>query len=209
VEAGFQVIKLKIGGIDFEDELRLLSALREKYNDRILIRLDANGAFTRDVAMQKLKRLAEFDIHSIEQPIKAGQPIEMQALCSESPIAIALDEELIGVNNNEQKDELLETIRPPFIILKPTLHGGITGCEEWITLAEHKGVNWWATSALESNIGLNAIAQWLATKQISLPQGLGTGGLYSNNFHPAWDVSQGYLKFNNIQELNQDIILLK
>jgi len=210
ISAGFQTVKLKIGALDWQQELSLLAELRAAAPaTQLTIRVDANGAFSAAQAREVLKELARLEVHSIEQPIAAGQPKEMAELAALNLVPIALDEELIGVHGTEQKDELLETIRPPFIILKPTLHGGITGCEEWITLVEHKGVNWWATSALESNIGLNAIAQWLATKQISLPQGLGTGGLYSNNFHPAWDVSQGYLKFNNIQELNQDIILLK
>lgn len=182
IEAGFRCVKLKIGAIDFEEELSLLQRIRQDFTaDTIELRVDANGGFTKEEALGKLKRLAELDIHSIEQPIPAGQWEEMAALVAQSPLPIALDEELIGVNNPQKKRQLLETIRPHYIILKPTLHGGISGCEEWIALAEELSVGWWATSALESNIGLNAIAHWVASFNNPLPQGLGTGMLYTNN----------------------------
>jgi o-succinylbenzoate synthase len=209
VESGFEVIKLKIGGIDFQMELMILQKLRELYSDRISIRLDANGAFSVEEAMTKLERLSEYRIHSIEQPIRAGQWDEMARLCRTSPIPIALDEELIGIDSVEQKKELIQQILPQYIILKPTLHGGFVGCDEWIDIAGSNQVKWWATSALESNIGLNAIAQWLAVKSPKIEQGLGTGSLYLNNLNPAWVVEKGFLKFENINALNQDIYNLK
>ncbi len=179
---GFRCIKLKIGAIDFDKEVELLQHIRERFSpEEITLRVDANGAFSPDEAMGKLHRLAALGLHSIEQPIRAGQWMEMQRLCAETPLPIALDEELIGVNERQQKTALLETIRPRYIILKPSLHGGISGCEEWLSLAKEYGVGAWITSALESNIGLNAIAQWTATLQPSLPQGLGTGLLFSDN----------------------------
>jgi o-succinylbenzoate synthase len=209
VESGYEVIKLKIGGIDFQKELMILQTLRELYSTRISIRLDANGAFSIEEAMTKLERLAEYDIHSIEQPIKAGQWGEMAKLCRTSPIPIALDEELIGIDSIEEKKELIQQILPQYIILKPTLHGGFVGCDEWVDIAESNRVKWWATSALESNIGLNAIAQWLAVKLPRMEQGLGTGSLYLNNLNPAWVVEKGFLKFDNLNALNRDILDLK
>jgi L-alanine-DL-glutamate epimerase-like enolase superfamily enzyme len=209
VESGYKVIKLKIGGIDFDDEIRILSALRDRFHDRIIIRLDANGGFSNEDAISKLNQLAKFDIHSIEQPIRAGQWNEMKSLCSKSPIPIALDEELIGIEDTQLKLELIKMIRPQFIVLKPTLHGGFSGCDEWIEIAESEGLNWWATSALESNIGLNAIAQWLTTKNVQLEQGLGTGSLYLNNLSPAWVVNNGYLEFDGLDSLSHDISKLR
>lgn len=180
--AGYRCIKLKIGTIDFAEELRLLQHIRQHYSaSQIQIRVDANGAFSPAEALDKLKRLAEIDLHSIEQPIRAGQWQEMARLVCLSPLPIALDEELIGNFSREKKQELLETIRPGYIILKPSLHGGIAGCTEWIEEAERIGIGWWVTSALESNIGLNAIAQWTATRNNTLPQGLGTGLLFTDN----------------------------
>lgn len=182
MEQGFHCIKLKIGAINFEDEIKLLQHIRKHFSaDQITLRVDANGAFTPHEALDKLKHLSELDLHSIEQPIRAGQWDDMARLTKETPLLIALDEELIGVHQPEEKRRLLETIRPQYIILKPTLHGGISGSEEWINLAEELKIDWWITSALESNIGLNAIAQWCATLDNPLPQGLGTGGLYTNN----------------------------
>ncbi len=180
--SGFRCIKLKIGAINFEKELALIQHIRKHYTAAdIELRVDANGAFTPEEAPEKLRRLAELDLHSIEQPIRAGQWEEMHRLTSSTPLPIALDEELIGIHNPQQKQELLDTIRPQYIILKPSLHGGITGCAEWIKLAEERNIGWWITSALESNIGLNAIAQWCATFDNPLPQGLGTGQLFENN----------------------------
>ena len=179
---GFSCIKIKIGAIDFEKEYELLQLVRQRFpSDKITIRVDANGGFTPADAPQKLERLARLDIHSIEQPIRAGQWAKMAELCRTSPIKIALDEELIGVNDTARKIELLDTVKPQYIILKPTLHGGLHGCNEWIRLAHERGIGFWATSALESNIGLLYIALWAATLGIDIPQGLGTGALYTNN----------------------------
>jgi len=182
LKAGFRCVKLKIGAIQFEDELSLLRHIRKHFSDdTIELRVDANGAFSPKDALEKLERLSEFELHSIEQPIRAGQWETMRELTENTPIPIALDEELIGVNNPETKAKLLETIRPQYIILKPTLHGGLKGAEEWIELAKSFQIDWWITSALESNVGLNAIAQWCSTLNNPLPQGLGTGSLYTNN----------------------------
>ena len=182
MKAGFRCIKLKIGAIDFEKELELLAHIRRHFSpEQIELRVDANGAFSPSDALEKLKRLSEYQLHSIEQPIRAGQWEEMAKLCESTPFPIALDEELIGINHREEKIRLLDTIRPQYIILKPSLHGGIGGSEEWIELAAERGIGSWVTSALESNIGLNAIAQWTATLMATLPQGLGTGMLFTDN----------------------------
>ena len=182
IEQGFRCIKLKIGAINFEEELSLLRYIRRHFSaEEVTLRVDANGAFSPDDALEKLKYLSEMDLHSIEQPIPAGKWDEMSRLVADTPLPIALDEELIGVNDIEEKKKLLDIIHPQYIILKPTLHGGISGANEWIELAELFSIDWWITSALESNIGLNAISQWCATFKNSLPQGLGTGGLYTNN----------------------------
>lgn len=182
MKAGFRCIKLKIGAIDFDKELELLSFIRQHFTpEQIQLRVDANGAFSPKDALQKLTQLSTFQLHSIEQPIRAGQWQAMQQLCASTPLPIALDEELIGVNDRTSKIELLDTIRPQYIILKPSLHGGIKGSQEWIELAAERGIGSWITSALESNIGLNAIAQWCATLQPVLPQGLGTGLLFTDN----------------------------
>ncbi|HIZ06118.1 MAG TPA: o-succinylbenzoate synthase [Candidatus Phocaeicola gallistercoris] len=184
IQAGFHCIKLKIGAINFEDELKLLTYIRRKYPpEDIEIRVDANGAFTPEEALSKIERLYALGIHSIEQPIRAGQWSQMAELCKQSDIPIALDEELIGINRLSEKIELLKTIRPKFIILKPSLHGGFSGTKEWINCATQQGIGWWITSALESNIGLNAIAQWCATLETNRPQGLGTGLLFTDNIH--------------------------
>lgn len=179
---GFKCIKLKIGGVDFNDEIAILRMLRNRFGEDVLeIRLDANGAFSKEDAMGKLERLSKYKIHSIEQPIKAGDYQSMARICRESPIAVALDEELIGINEVEEKTELVKVIKPAYIILKPALCGGFSGADEWIDAAEANGVGWWVTSALESNIGLNAIAQWVYCKHPVMVQGLGTGNLYVNN----------------------------
>lgn len=183
LESGFSCIKLKIGAIDWKSEIELIKKIKEEYSrEKIEIRVDANGAFHMDTALVKLKMLADLGIHSIEQPIKAGQPDLLAFLCSVSPLPIALDEELIGKFTTQQKTELLDEIHPAYIILKPSLIGGYSGAEEWIRLAKERNIDWWVTSALESNIGLNAIAQWVATLSTSMPQGLGTGALFTNNF---------------------------
>lgn len=182
LEAGFHCLKFKIGGIDFEDELSIIKSVREEFSAESLeIRLDANGAFTPENALNKLDLLSRFTIHSLEQPIKAGQPEPMRHICADSPIPIALDEELIGVNPFTAGEAMLDYLKPAYIILKPSLCGAFSGADKWIDIAERNGIGWWATSALESNIGLNAIAQWMSCKETSMPQGLGTGGLYSNN----------------------------
>lgn len=177
---GFKCIKVKIGGIDFNHEMELLTYLRSLAPD-IEIRLDANGAFHPDEALGRLERLAKTGIHSIEQPIRQGQWDKMARICADSPIDIALDEELIGLNDQDSRRRMLDTIKPAYIILKPTLTGGIAASDTWIDLARERGIGWWATSALESNIGLNAIAQWVSAYDTSMPQGLGTGQLYHNN----------------------------
>jgi len=194
IDAGFTTIKMKIGSIDFETELKLLQSIRAEFSsDQITLRVDANGAFSVDEALEKLRKLAKFGIHSIEQPIKAGQYEEMRNLCVNSPVKIALDEELIGVNQLEKKKELLDLIQPDFIILKPSLHGGISGCKEWISLAEERKINWWITSALESNIGLSAICQFVGEYKNRLPQGLGTGSLYTDNIPSNLIVKEGQI----------------
>ncbi len=184
LRAGFSCLKLKVGAIDFDDELALIKHIRERFDSKTLeLRLDANGAF-RDHALRKLEQIAPYAIHSIEQPIPQGQTAAMAALCRESPIPIALDEELIGVNDLTAKEKLLDAIHPAYIILKPSLHGGMQGTEQWIRLAAERGIGSWMTSALESNIGLNAVAQWAAHlygPHIRLPQGLGTGQLFTDN----------------------------
>lgn len=196
-EAGFHCLKLKIGAIDFESELTLLKQIRHTFSVRdIELRVDANGAFTAQEALTKLSRLAPFDIHSIEQPIRAGQWEEMAQLAKTSPIPIALDEELIGNFPLPEKQKLLDTIQPQYIILKPSLHGGFYGCRQWIEEAETRKIGWWATSALETNIGLNAIAQWTATHPNPLPQGLGTGQLFTDNMALPIAIRHDRLWFN-------------
>jgi o-succinylbenzoate synthase len=196
IRDGYRCVKLKVGGLDFEKECDILQYIRRKYfREGITIRLDANGAFKVDEAMYKLNELARFEVHSIEQPIKAGRD-EMVELCQKSPIPIALDEELIGVNGREEKGKLLSRIRPPYIILKPTLHGGLYSCQEWIELAEKQGIGWWITSALESNIGLNAIAQFTSQHPVDKLHGLGTGSLYTDNFESPLTVEKGFLSYD-------------
>ena len=197
LEAGFSCIKLKIGALNFDKELALLKSIRDEFDAQTIeIRVDANGAFKPREALEKLKRLSEFNLHSIEQPIKQGQLQEMAQLCLDTPLPIALDEELIGVFSVTNKQVLLQTIKPQYIILKPTLVGGFKGSHEWIDVAESHNIGWWVTSALESNIGLNAIAQWTYTLKNSLPQGLGTGGLFTNNIQAPLEVNSGRLFYN-------------
>ncbi len=191
---GFSCIKMKIGAIDFEQEIELLRYIRNRFSpEQITLRVDANGAFSPDDALEKLKRLAEFDIQSIEQPIPAGNWEEMKKLCKVTPLAIALDEELIGV---KEKEQLFDQIQPQHIILKPTLVGGILETQEWIELAESRNIGWWMTSALESNIGLNAISQLASTFGSSIPQGLGTGKLYHNNLESPLEIKSGFIQYN-------------
>lgn len=200
LKAGFSTIKMKIGAINFETELSLIKSIRKEFNSKdIELRVDANGAFKSNEALEKLKRLSEFEIHSIEQPIKQGQIEEMADLCYKTPLAIALDEELIGVFSVTKRKELLQTINPQFIILKPSLVGGFKGSNEWIRIADKSNIGWWITSALESNIGLNAIAQWTYSLNSILPQGLGTGSLFTNNFESPLEVENGQLIYNNLK----------
>ncbi|MFM7683176.1 MAG: o-succinylbenzoate synthase [Bacteroidota bacterium] len=195
LKLGYKTIKLKIGAIAIEDELELITELRREFNsDLITIRVDANGAFDESNVREVLKKLQLLEVHSIEQPIQAGNWELMSELCKENTIPIALDEELIGIFEKERKIDLLDLIKPQFIILKPSLHGGIIGCSEWIELAEERNIGWWMTSALESSIGLNAIAQFTANYSIEIPQGLGTGGLYTNNLPSDLVIESGYLK---------------
>jgi len=194
---GFSCIKMKIGAIDFQTEISLLQHIRKEFSpSEIELRVDANGAFSPSEALEKLKILSELQLHSVEQPIKQGQWQEMARLCEVSPLPIALDEELIGIFSSEERVKLLKTIQPQYIILKPTLIGGFQGSDTWISLATSMGIGWWITSALESNIGLNAIAQYTASKKSSQPQGLGTGSLFSNNIASPLQVIDGTIRYN-------------
>lgn len=194
IDAGFICLKIKIGAIDFDTELSLIKAIRKEYDvETIELRVDANGAFSPLEAMEKLKRLSDFNLHSIEQPIRQGQHDAMAKLCAHAPLPIALDEELIGIHDVTKRSLLLQTINPQYIILKPTLVGGFSGSQSWIDLAEKQSVDWWITSALESNIGLNAIAQWTYQLNVNRPQGLGTGALYTNNIEAPLKIYNGRL----------------
>lgn len=196
IAQGFNCIKLKVGGLDFDRESDILHYIRRRYyKDDITIRLDANGAFKVDEVLFKLTELSKFKVQSIEQPIKPGLP-EMEELCRKSPIPVAFDEELIGVKSMDEKKQLLDRLKPQFIILKPTLHGGMMGCEEWISVAETAGIGWWITSALESNIGLNAVCQFTANYNNLLPQGLGTGMIYENNIPSPLEVKAGNISYS-------------
>ena len=192
LQAGFHCVKLKIGAIDFFKELDLVKRIREVYGkEQVELRVDANGGFSPENAMSRLEALAKYDIHSIEQPIKQHQWPMMAKLCRETPLPIALDEELIGVNVRSMKEALLDTIHPQYIILKPSLHGGIYGCNEWIELAKQRGIGSWITSALESNIGLNAIAHFAVKEygpNVQMPQGLGTGQLFTDNIPMSLEI---------------------
>jgi o-succinylbenzoate synthase len=201
---GFRCIKLKVGGLDFERECDILQYVRRKYfRDQVTIRLDANGAFKPEDADFKLHELSKYDIQSIEQPLKQGSP-HLPALCKSTPIPIALDEELIGVKRSE-RTEVLERIKPQFIILKPSLHGGLLACEDWISRASQLGIGWWLTSALESNVGLNALAQFAGRFPITLHQGLGTGNLYDNNFSSPLEIDKkGLLGLNSRETWNAE-----
>ena len=206
MKAGFRCIKVKIGAIDFDKELELLRFIRQHFSpEEIELRVDANGAFTPEIAPQRLEQLSQFHLHSIEQPIRAGQWKEMAKLCASTPLPIALDEELIGINTTEEKIDLLETIHPQYIILKPSLHGGLHGSEEWIRLAAERKIPSWVTSALESNIGLNAIAQWCATLNPQMPQGLGTGLLFTDNIDFPLHIKNDCLWFHP-EEQEPDIL---
>ena len=203
IEAGFTCIKMKIGAINFETEVAIINSIRKEFSPQdIELRVDANGAFTPSEALEKLNILSDLNLHSIEQPIKPGQVEDMAKLCEQTPLPIALDEELIGVFSKEKKQELLKTIIPQYIILKPTLIGGFQGSDEWIQLAEANHMGWWITSALESNVGLNAIAQYTYVKHNQQPQGLGTGSLFANNFESPLEVKEGALFYNRNHSWN-------
>ncbi len=204
---GFHCLKLKIGAIDFDEELKLLGYIRQNFTpEEVEIRVDANGAFDKSEALNKLNQLSGFKLHSIEQPIQKNNTDSMSELCKSTPIPIALDEELIGVFSYNDKEQLLLKIMPQYIILKPSFVGGFRGTNEWILLAEKYNIKWWITSALESNIGLNAIAQWTFLKENKMPQGLGTGALFTNNFDCQLEVSKGQLWFNSDKEFHFDFI---
>lgn len=192
---GFNCIKVKIGGINFDDELRLLATLRSEAPD-VILRLDANGAFSPSEALEKLKRLSEFSVHSIEQPVRPSELQSLEHLCRNSPIPIALDEQLLGLNTLEAKRDMISYIRPQYLVIKPSLCGGFQASTEWIELADRYGCGWWITSALESDIGLNAIAQFTSTFNPVLPQGLGTGQLYSNNISSPLTLNSENLSYN-------------
>jgi o-succinylbenzoate synthase len=211
VGQGFKCLKLKVGGLDFDRECDILRYIRKKYfREEIIIRLDANGAFKVDDVLYKLDELARYQIHSIEQPLRPGLN-EMEELCRKSPIPVALDEELIGKETAEEKTSLLKKLKPNFIVLKPTLHGGFQGCAEWISIAESMNIGWWVTSALESSIGLNAICQFTANYRTQLYQGLGTGAIYEDNFSSPLRVKNGNIFYDLAlawvgKELNPDSV---
>lgn len=197
IKEGYNCIKFKIGAIYFEDEIKLIKSVRDRFSkDEVIIRVDANGAFSFDEALEKMKILSDLDVHSIEQPIKAGTWELMNKFIQKSSLDIALDEELIGIREQSEKSDLLDTIKPDYIVLKPSLHGGIQETKEWIDLAEEREIKWWITSALESNIGLNAIAQLCGEYDNPLHQGLGTGMLYHNNIPSPLEIKRGYISIN-------------
>ena len=201
LKQGFTCIKLKIGAQDIEEELAIIKGIRDEFPaDQLEIRVDANGAFDKDTVMPILERLGELGIHSIEQPIAPGQIGGMRFLARKSPVPIAFDEELIGIHDIDEKRKLLKNTKPQYLILKPSLHGGMSGCQEWIELAEAKKIDWWVTSALESNIGLNAIAQWAASLEVTMPQGLGTGQLFTNNIPSPLEVRGERLYYNTDED---------
>jgi o-succinylbenzoate synthase len=182
LEAGFRCLKFKVGAIQLAEELELLRLVRKEFGkDDMEIRLDANGAFSRSDVFTALDKFSEFTIHSIEQPVKAGNRELLAEVCNVSPIPVALDEELIGLNTVDEKRKLLQEVTPKYMIIKPALTGGFSGAQEWIEEAKARKIGWWITSALESNIGLNAIAQWTYSLGVNVTQGLGTGSLYTNN----------------------------
>ena len=196
IQAGFDVIKIKVGALDFDEECRLLESIRKQFSAfKITLRVDANGAFSPNDALEKLNELKRFDLHSIEQPIASGQWDWMQKICAESPIDIALDEELIGLNVHEEANKMIKYIHPKYLILKPNLIGGLSISDEWIKWAHKHNLGWWATSALESNVGLNTIAQWVSTYQNPLHQGLGTGSLFTNNFSSRLKIERGQMQY--------------
>lgn len=207
VAAGFRCIKMKVGALEWEKELEMIKYVRESFpSHKLQLRLDANGGFTYENALSRLDSLARYDIHSIEQPIKAGSFKEMAEICERSPIPVALDEELIGKSSTEERRDTLDSIHPAYIILKPALCGGFSGAEEWINLANERNIGWWVTSALESNIGLNALAQWVATLRNSMPQGLGTGNLFLNNIETPVFLEKDRLHYDPAKTIDRAAI---
>ncbi len=205
LNAGFRCIKLKIGALDWDSELELLRSLRNRFSpEELEIRVDANGGFPVGDALRRLRQLGELHIHSIEQPIPPGDPDAMAMLCAASPVPVALDESLIGMHSAAAKRMVLDYIHPAYIILKPSLCGGFAGSEEWISLATERGIGWWVTSALESNVGLNALAQWVGTLGVTLPQGLGTGQLFTNNFTCPLQLDGPLLSYNPSAPLDRE-----
>jgi o-succinylbenzoate synthase len=207
IAEGFRCVKLKIGAINFEEELALLRFIRQYFDEEIIeIRVDANGAFAENDALDKINQITGFKLHSIEQPIQKNHTDTMSVLCKMTNLPIALDEELIGVFSLGEKEQLLQKVRPQYIILKPSFIGGFRGTKEWIALAEKHNIGWWITSALESNVGLNAIAQFTFTLNTKMPQGLGTGSLYTNNFASPLEVKNGQLWYNNSLDWEVDLM---
>ncbi len=201
LEQGYLVIKMKIGALDLEQEIKLIEKVRERYGPHeIQLRVDANGAFSPKNVMPILQRLDDLRVHSIEQPIKAGQWKDLARICKESPLPIALDEELIGVFEGQRKEEMLDKIQPRYIILKPSFLGGFKKAEEWIDEAEKRGIGWWVTSALESNYGLSAISQWNYNLYGHMASGLGTGSLYTNNFESPLHLVRGTIAYDPEKE---------
>jgi len=196
VAEGYKCIKIKVGAIDFAQECKLLEYIRTSYDQDISLRIDANGAFNDDNVVRKLEALSHYNLHSIEQPVKPGQHRLMRNLSDSNIVPVALDEELIGVTSPEKQRKLLEEVRPQYIVLKPTLLGGLQATRAWINLAMEMDIGWWITSALESNVGLNALAQFTATFNPEIPQGLGTGQLYHNNTATRLSIREGYLYYN-------------
>lgn len=195
LRCGFKCIKIKIGAIDWQEELKLIQEIRRLAGDEVVLRVDANGAFTPSDCMKKLHQLAHYGVHSIEQPIKSGQKSLLKEICRKSPIPVALDEELIGMGIGSGRDEFLDYVAPRFIVLKPPLCHGFKGAVDWIERAEKRGIGWWITSALESNVGLDAIAQFTGKLNPEIPQGLGTGNLYTNNFQSPLSLSREVLTY--------------
>lgn len=207
LQDGFNCIKLKIGAIDFDQELALLKRVRDRFREsEVTLRVDANGAFNPKNALKKLEQLSVYDVHSIEQPIMPGQWDELRQMCEQTPVPIALDEELIGKYHLKDKQECLDAIQPQYIILKPALVGGFDSCREWINEATARNIDWWMTSALESNVGLNAIAQFTYTLGNQMPQGLGTGGLYTNNIDAPLEIKNGKLWCNKHIPWDTDVL---
>ena len=196
ISEGYRCIKIKIGALEFRHECQLLGYIRKSFDPEIVLRVDANGAFTPENVDEHLRLLSLYNLHSIEQPIKPGQYDVLQTLCVDPPVPVALDEELIGITDPAKQEELLDTVKPQYIVLKPTLTGGFTATDRWIELADKRGIGWWITSALESNVGLNAIAHYTAAKVPIVAQGLGTGQLYQNNVPPNnLQLKDGYLSY--------------